>query len=83
MRRGRDLCVTSAADGAAAPRPAVGLGTCRRLQLMFEAHHAGSRGAAVFNDTCKSAHIGKRTCAARTRWGKDRHHTASEQKRAL
>ncbi|TWW68063.1 hypothetical protein D4764_02G0011040 [Takifugu flavidus] len=43
MRDGRDLRVTSAADGAAAPRPAVGLGTCRRLQLMFEAYHAGSQ----------------------------------------
>lgn len=77
MRHGR---VTRAADGAAAPRPAVGLGTCRGLQLMFEAYHAGSRGAAVFNDTCKR---GKSTCAARTRWGKELHHTAGEQKRAL
>lgn len=82
MRHGRDLRVTSAADGGAAPRPAVGLGTCRRLQLMFEAYHAGSRAAAVFN-TCKSVHIGKSTRAARKRWGKDLHHTASEQKRAL
>lgn len=35
------------------PQLHVGLGTCRGLQLMFGAYHAGSRGAAVFNDTCK------------------------------
>lgn len=53
MRHGRDLHVTSAADGAAAPRPAVGLRTCRRPQLMFEAHHAGAA------DFMQRVHIGK------------------------